>query len=98
MAHATAVGSMATLARIEALHRSHMQLLRRLIRREPESFDWLKWAGVEPTDRERLATEAKKLGVPVLPLDTAADIHARVVTLQTGACQGSCRLIQAAFG
>lgn len=47
-----------------------------------ESFDWFKWAELEPRQYDTLVIEARKYDVPIFELDKKEDIFNRILAFK----------------
>ena len=48
-----------------------------------EEFDWFKWAGIEPSNRDKLLEEARKYKVPVFDNDKDESLFNRLMSVKT---------------
>lgn len=58
-----------------------MTLLYSFLRGAPKATNWREWLKLQPYEREKLAVDAGKLDLPVLPTDTSLEIHSRLVAM-----------------
>lgn len=48
-----------------------------------KEFDWLKWAGLSESERDKLLDEAKKVKVQVFESDSEKEIFNRILAVKT---------------